>query len=237
MPQIFCALKCLFEDDDDEDHKLVRFNREKVASEAVTQEKLIEEYNLLAQRMKQHQLDIHQLGGGQPRELLPASGGDLDPTLAGHRGSGSGAAAGAGSKKPRVRWLPLRRSLDRLRGRTTNDYMRASGDEGERCCAQYAISGASSEEGSESEELPAIGGGAASGQSVSVNVEVPPGGETVFRLIVPSGSQVVVPLPEGTQSGDTVGFDLSPEQIAALPDSDVLALTNGRFLVEPGDGE
>ena len=40
MPQIFCALKCLFEDDD-EDHKLVRFNREKVASEAVTQEKLI----------------------------------------------------------------------------------------------------------------------------------------------------------------------------------------------------
>ena len=41
MPQIFCALKCLFEDDDDDDHKLVRFNREKVASEAVTQEKLI----------------------------------------------------------------------------------------------------------------------------------------------------------------------------------------------------
>ena len=72
---------------------------------------------------------------------------------------------------------------------------------------------------------------------VNVSVLVPLGGEDVFRVVAPSGSQVVVPLPPGTRAGDTVAFELSAGQLAELPASDVEALGEGRFLVEAGDGE
>ena len=71
---------------------------------------------------------------------------------------------------------------------------------------------------------------------VPVQVEVPEGGEIVFRLIVPSGAQIIVPLPDGTRAGDSVEFELQPHQLAALPRSDVVAILDGRFHAEPGDG-
>ena len=51
----------------------------------------------------------------------------------------------------------------------------------------------------------ALGGGGGGGESevVRVQVEVPPGGDAVFRLIVPSGAQIIVPLPDGTRAGDS----------------------------------
>ena len=119
--------------------------------------------------------------------------------------------------------------------------MRAADDdvEGNDCAARYAIGGGSSDEGG-SESADAFAGapvGLDNSGGIAMNVLVPPGGEEVFRLVVPSGSQVVIPLPEGTNVGDTVRFNLDPSQVGALPPSDVEAIVDGRYLVEPGDGD
>ena len=149
------------------------------------------------------------------------------------------------SSKPKVRWLPLRRPVAAAGG-----YSRTGMDEDNPLQpARYEIASGSEEEGS-------YGGGACSedsygqsyddgrygpalgaGDSIGITVSVPAGGEQVFRLAVPSGAQIIVPLPAGTYAGDSVDFELTPEQLAALPRSDVVALRDGRFHVEPGDGE
>jgi len=151
--------------------------------------------------------------------------------------NGGGARQGGGAK-PRVRWLPLRRpKLPSSRGGGGGHYMRAGCDEDDASMApRYAIAGASSEE-SDGESMPRHEPERVSGETVSVSAVVPPGGEAVFRIIMPSGAQIVVPLPLGTHAGDAVDFELNPAQMAALPASDLEAILDGRFHVEPGDGE
>lgn len=230
--QLYCAIRCIFEDDDDDSHRLVNLKPQAIVpakENTKTTQELIDEYNTLAQRIQQQGVDIQSLGGGAPK-LVTTS-------LAGSSGLGPATSAANGARaacpKPRVRWLPLRRGAKGGGG----SYMRAAGTEEQGCCApRYAIGGGSSEEGSEVSE-PAGNGSSYSGQPISVSVTVPVGGEVVFRLIVPGGSQIVVPLPEGTNAGDTVGFDLNAAQIASLPISDIEALLDGRYHVEPGDGE
>ena len=45
---------------------------------------------------------------------------------------------------------------------------------------------------------------------------MPPGGEYAFRVAVPSGAQIEVPLPEGTMVGDAVD-ELTSLQLSELP--------------------
>ena len=66
---------------------------------------------------------------------------------------------------------------------------------------------------------------------------MPPGGEYAFRVAVPSGAQIEVPLPEGTMVGDTVDFELTSLQLSELPRSDIAAMRDGRYVIEPGTGE
>lgn len=203
-------------------------------SKEETTNKLIAEYNELAARIQAHQLEGHILGSaGTAAEMLPA----LDHG----RASKQPAATGP---KPRVRWLPLR---GRIGGSTRGgSYMRAAGceDGAALCTPRYDIGGVSSEEGSDAGEPYAAGtssghGGhdEVDGGAISLTCIVPAGGEAAFRIIVPSGSQIVVPLPEGTRAGDEVAFELDHVQMAALPRSDLAALVDGRFHIEPGDGE
>ena len=204
---------------------------------AATTQSLIAEYNDLTARMRAHELDVQSLGGGLPQQMTSASSGDraLHPFCAPSGGRAGSSGGGTSGKKARVRWLPLRRA------RGGGGYMRAAGDdlEGNGCAARYAIGGGSSDEGG-SEPSDAFAGapvGLDNSGGIAMNVLVPPGGEEVFRLVVPSGSQVVIPLPEGTNVGDTVRFNLDPSQVGALPPSDVEAIVDGRYLVEPGDGD
>ena len=46
--------------------------------------------------------------------------------------------------------------------------------------------------------------------------------------------QVNVPVPDGTEAGETVDFELDPAQLGSLPNSDVQALRDGRFHTEGG---
>ena len=169
-----------------------------------------------------------------PRELEPACDGRMD--LA---NGGRVTAAGRGSK---VRWLPLRRSRGAGgAGTSSGGYMSTAHDEDAALCNQaaFGIAGPSSEDSevAPSSGVAASGVGAALEGGVGVSVIVPQGGEVVFRLIVPSGAQIVVPLPAGTRMGDAVDFELNPGQVSALPLSDIEAILDGRFYVEPGDGE
>ena len=172
------------------------------------------------------------------------------------------------ASRPKVRWLPLRRSAaSGVGGGAHGGYSRAGCEESNPLSpARYEIE-SSDEEGNGVDDngahdtLPPLsrlgygeggpgsgmgyggggGGGGGSGSealgSVVVRVDVPEGGEQVFRLVVPSGAQIVVPLPDGTRAGDAVEFELQPEQLAELPRSDVVALHDGRYYAEPGDGE
>lgn len=70
--------------------------------------------------------------------------------------------------------------------------------------------------------------------AVSCDVVVPTGGESAFRVTVPSGAQIVVPLPDGTYAGDSVAFELTSGQLDSLPASDITALNEGRFFLKPG---
>jgi hypothetical protein len=140
--------------------------------------------------------------------------------------------------RPKVRWLPLRRPAGPGAGR--GEYARASCEEGIALSpARYEIDDASSDEGMPGPGGPPYGlqGPDGAAEVVPVRVEVPEGGEAVFRLIVPSGAQIIVPLPDGTLAGDAVEFELQPHQLAALPRSDVVALIDGRFHAEAGEGE
>ena len=87
--------------------------------------------------------------------------------------------------------------------------------------------------------VAASGVGAALEGGVGASVIVPQGGEVVFRFNrCPSGARIVVlPLPAGTRMGDAVDFELNPGQVSAPPLSDIEAILDGRFYVEPGDGE
>jgi len=139
------------------------------------------------------------------------------------------------SKLPRVRWLPLRRPK-LPSGKSPSGYYRAARTEVEApMCGRYDIGGVSSEDCA-SEDSYAGGDGHTCWHSsaVSVQVVVPLGGEHTFRVIMPSGAQVSVPVPEGTEAGECVNFDLNPAQLGSLPPSDVVALRDGRFVTEGG---
>ena len=260
-----CAVKCLFDDEDDYSSR--RAARKSLVdgatarspslssvmpaqlsqlSQSQTNARLIAEYNELAARIKANNLEAHVCGAAEMSEMstvpppLPTTGGtSLRSRLGLDTGSnGRGSAGEPSGKNPRVRWLPLRGRTGGARG--GGSYMKASAEEGAGLCApRYDIGGASSEEGSDGGD--AYGNCAHAGMDedgkITVTCIVPLGGEEVFRLIVPSGSQVVVPLPEGTSAGDEVGFELDAAQLGSLPHSDHAALLDGRFHTEPGDGE
>lgn len=142
--------------------------------------------------------------------------------------------------KPRVRWLNhVRRQRAQGQG-----YLPAGTDEE---CARFAIGGESSEEevhnGASSNGH--LGGSAVMGGDYAddnvygaplpVSALMPSGRGTALLFGTPSGAQIKVPLPAGVTTDQSVHFELLPAQLAALPAEDIIALREGRFLVQLSD--
>ena len=148
-------------------------------------------------------------------------------------GRGGGGGGGGAGPSGRLRWMPARRPDSARDG-----YARAGTDEEHlsRMPGRYEV--ASSDQAS-SQEGSLVGGYGVEDASLGIglSVVVPKGGEHAFRVATPSGAQIVVPLPEGTAAGDSVEFELSSLQLGELPRSDLAALRDGRYVVEPGAGD
>ena len=142
-----------------------------------------------------------------------------DRVTPGRGGTGAGAAA---------YWMAPRARDGYSRAGTDEEHL--SGMPGRY---EVASDPASSQEGS------LVGGYGVEDASLGIglSVVVPAGGEHAFRVETPSGAQIVVPLPEGTAVGDTVEFELSSLQLGELPRSDLAALRDGRYVIEPGAGD
>ena len=138
----------------------------------------------------------------------------------------------------RARWMP---SMRRPTG-GRDGYARAGTDEEHLggLPARYDVAGDGSSLGSSQEGSLVdayLAGNESADGGVALSVIVPPGGEYAFRVAVPSGAQIEVPLPEGTMVGDTVDFELTSLQLSELPRSDIAAMRDGRYVIEPGTGE